>query len=179
MKFKYNLKKIIITLIIIAVLAIGGRFVYSYYCIDKYDIIKPLPAEMPLVIRVDKYGDGHFGAPRRGYRHRGIDLTAEVGTPVLAAKCGWVEKVTYDELSGNYLVIKHRDGTKSYYLHLNKVYVKPKRWVRQGQVVGEVGKTGNADAADMMTHLHFEIRKDKRAVNILKVYELKDFLASE
>ena len=175
MKFKNSFKNIIVALIIIAVLTIGGRFLYAYYFIDKYDIIKPLPAEVSLAIRVDKYGDGHFGARRRGYKHRGIDLTAELGTPVLAAKGGWVEKVTYDDLSGNYLVLRHRDKTKSYYLHLDKVLVKPKRWVRQGQIIGEVGKTGNADAVDMITHLHFEIRKDKRAVNILKVYDLKDF----
>jgi murein DD-endopeptidase MepM/ murein hydrolase activator NlpD len=179
MKIKYNFKKIIITLTIIALLAIGGRFLYSYYCLDRFDIIKPLPAEIPLVIRVDKYGDGHFAAPRRGYRHRGIDLAAEAGTPVLACRCGWVEKVAYDDLSGHYIVIRHRDGTKSYYLHLDKVLVKPKRWMRQGQVIGEVGKTGNADAADMITHLHFEIRKDKRAINILKVYDLKDFALSD
>ncbi len=179
MKLKYNFKKTIIAVIIIAALVLGACFFYDYYFIDEYDIIKPLPAEIPIVIRVDKYGDGHFGAPRRGYRHRGIDLTAEVGTPVLACKCGWVEKVSYDDLSGSYLVVSHRDGTKSYYLHLNKVYIKPKRWVRQGQVIGEVGKSGNANITDMITHLHFEIRKDKRAINLLKVYDFKDFKASD
>jgi murein DD-endopeptidase MepM/ murein hydrolase activator NlpD len=176
MKLKNKFFKIIIiAVLLIAFLVLGGRFFYAYYFIDKYEIIKPLPAEIPIVIRVDKYGDGHFGAKRRGYRHRGIDLKADVGTPVLACKGGWVEKVTYDDLSGNYLVLAHRDGTKSYYLHLEEVSVKPKRWIRQGQVIGLVGKTGNADAPDMITHLHFEIRKNKRAINILKVYELEDF----
>jgi murein DD-endopeptidase MepM/ murein hydrolase activator NlpD len=175
MKYNANIKKLLVIGLILIFLGLGLNAGYDYYFIDEYEIIKPLPAEIPLEIRVDRYGDGHFGAKRKGYRHRGIDLSAEVGTPVLAAKSGWSEKITYDDLSGNYIVLSHRDGTKSYYLHLDKVLIKPQRWIRQGQVIGLVGKTGNADYEEMIPHLHFEIRKDKRALNILKVFDLEDY----
>jgi murein DD-endopeptidase MepM/ murein hydrolase activator NlpD len=175
MRYDINIKKILLIGLLLVALGIGLNAGYDYYFVDEYAIIKPLPAGVPLEIRVDRYGDGHFGAKRRGYRHRGIDISADVGTPVLAAKSGWSEKVTYDDLSGNYIVLSHRDGTKSYYLHLDKVLINPHRWIRQGQVIGLVGKTGNADCDDMITHLHFEIRKDKRALNILKAFELEDY----
>lgn len=169
---RQRLKIIYFFVLAALVLSLG---LYHYYFTDVYDIIKPLPEDVPLIIRVDKYGSGHFGSSRGHYRHRGIDLAADQGTAVLACKSGWVVKTPYDKLSGNYVVLNHRRGLKSYYLHLDEVLVKKGQWVRQGDVVGTVGKTGNASYDDMITHLHFELRQDGLPVDILEVYELEPY----
>jgi murein DD-endopeptidase MepM/ murein hydrolase activator NlpD len=169
-------KRTVLKIVVITALVFLAAFILCYdYFIDRYYLIKPLPVHIPIKIRVDKYGDGHFGAARSGYRHRGIDILAKVGTPVLACKSGWVKTVDYDKLSGNYIILSHRDNLKSLYLHLSKVFVREYMPVKQGQVIGEVGKTGNASYKDMKTHLHFEIRKNNRPQNILKLYSLESF----
>ena len=166
--------KVLILLVTVSFFIVLGLSLYNnYYYKDTYYIIKPLPCDVPIKIRVDRYGDGHFGAPRHGYKHRGIDILADIGTPVLACKSGRVLKVAYDELSGNYVMIKHKDKLTSLYLHLKDVYVKEGMRLRQGEVIGTVGKTGNARYEGIKPHLHFEVRKDGVAQNILKVYELK------
>ncbi len=171
---KFIRRRLLLTAVVLTVI-LAGFFCYHCYWTDRYDIIKPLPAEIPIIIRMDAYGDGRFGAPRRGYKHRGIDLLAEVGTPVLACKSGRVLKTPYDKLSGNHIVIGHKDGLSSYYLHLKEVYAEKDKRVRQGQVIGSVGKSGNANHRGIKPHLHFEIRKDNAPQDILKIYELKSF----
>lgn len=166
------IRPIIFICIIIFAISLAYVF-YSGYFIDKYEAIKPLPAEIPIKMRTDSYGEGYFGAPRGSYKHRGIDILADVGTHVLACKLGRVIKVSYDELSGNYIVIQHRGDLVSYYLHLKDIYVKEKQRVKQGQIIATVGKSGNARYKSMKPHLHFEIRKDGVAQDVLNIYELK------
>jgi len=103
---------------------------------------------------------GEFGAPRNGGRvHEGFDVTGDCGTPLLAARGGVVKAAAFDPvLYGNYVLI---DATKSkqdlFYAHLTS----PSRAgngerVRTGEVLGDIGQTGNA--ASTPCHLHFEIR---------------------
>ena len=61
---------------------------------------------------------------------------------------------------GNYIIISHRDNIITIYGHLSNIFVRKNDYVRQGQVIGTVGKTGNARAVDMLPHLHFEVRKN-------------------
>lgn len=103
---------------------------------------------------------GEFGAPRSGGRvHEGFDITADCGTPLLAARGGKVKKVGYDPvLYGYYVLI---DGLKTsqdyFYSHLIAPPAVGRRdRVRTAQYVGRVGKTGNA--ASTPCHLHFEVR---------------------
>lgn len=86
--------------------------------------------------------------------HTGIDLVAKEGTIVKAAASGVVEVATYDTEKGNYVEIKHIDGSISSYHHGSAILVEAGDSVNAGDEIMIVGKTGNATG----THLHFEVR---------------------
>ncbi|WP_267433649.1 M23 family metallopeptidase [Sphingomonas sp. GM_Shp_1] len=101
-----------------------------------------------------------WGDPREGgeRQHRGIDLMAPGGTPVVAALPGTVEKLFDSARGGHTLYIRSLDRRWSlYYAHLKSYApgLAEGQRVAQGQVVGYVGDTGNAGAGN--THLHFGI----------------------
>jgi murein DD-endopeptidase MepM/ murein hydrolase activator NlpD len=106
--------------------------------------------------------DGRIGAPRRDsngnyYPHQGIDITAHEGTRVVAAEDGRVIESRWGDDAGNFVVIRHYDGSYTRYLHLKDGWQVPKgTLVRAGQVIGFVGRTGNVPRTED-THLHFEV----------------------
>jgi murein DD-endopeptidase MepM/ murein hydrolase activator NlpD len=110
---------------------------------------------------------GNFGAPRNGGRvHKGFDVTARCGTPLAAATTGTVVKRAYDaRLDGNYVVIRGLGERRKYwYAHMRHPSSFQKGdEVHVGQIVGFVGKTGNARTVGC--HLHFEIHVNGRPVN--------------
>jgi len=85
--------------------------------------------------------------------HRGADITAPGGTPIMAARSGVVLGSTYGSSYGNYVTIAHSDGTRSLYAHMSSRAISPGSTVSAGQVIGYVGSTGSATG----NHLHFEI----------------------
>ena len=87
--------------------------------------------------------------------HRGVDLRGRIGKPVHAVAAGKVVESSYNQFAGNKIAIRHRDGSTSYYMHLNRRSVKRGDWVRSYQVIGTVGKTGRVTGP----HLHFGFRK--------------------
>ena len=105
-----------------------------------------------------------FG-PRKGRPHDGIDIAAPKGTPIRAAERG---KVIYSDngLSGygNLIIIRHSGGFHTVNGHNSRNRVDVDAWVSKGQVIAEVGNTGRATGY----HLHFEIRKNERAVDPMK-----------
>jgi murein DD-endopeptidase MepM/ murein hydrolase activator NlpD len=136
---------------------------------DKHYFICPIEYKSDIIIRNDHRGDGTFASSRSGRRmHKGLDLLAEVGTPVLTAKSGKVISATQNKGMGKYIIIQHRDNIITIYGHLSNIFVRRGDFVRQGQVIGSVGKTGNARAADMLPHLHFEVRKNGVPVDPLE-----------
>ncbi len=84
--------------------------------------------------------------------HRGIDYAAATGTPVFAAGDGRVTTASYNNASGNYVVVQHGQAYTTKYLHLSKKHVKKGQRVKQGQIIGKVGSTGYATGP----HLHYE-----------------------
>lgn len=98
-----------------------------------------------------------WGAPRAGgHRHEGVDIMAEAGTPVRAAAAGTIVKLFTSKRGG--ITIYQRDVSGRYvlyYAHLRgyAVGLKEGMEVEQGQVIAEVGQTGNATTP----HLHFEV----------------------
>lgn len=99
-----------------------------------------------------------FGAPRdRGRRrHHGVDIFAEKGTPVLAVVDGEIFHRGVDNLGGN--VVWQWDPDRRlriYYAHLEDWAVRSGERVKQGEVVGWVGNTGNAITTP--PHLHFGV----------------------
>jgi len=102
-----------------------------------------------------------FG-PRSGGHHRGIDILAPAGTPVLAAARGYVSYAGNGMRGyGNAVILDHGDGLSTLYGHLETIRVKSAEVVKTGDVVGTVGRTGNATTS----HLHFELRVDREAVD--------------
>ncbi len=137
-----------------------------YYYRDQKEWVSPLPSEKGILIRQDSSGGGEFGAKRNGgRRHQGIDLLAEVGTPVYAVRSGWVRVGEVPRGMGKFVTVTHRKGLRTLYGHLSEVYVRDHRRVRQGELIGAVGKTGNAAGRSVSAHLHFELRQRRSVLD--------------
>lgn len=86
--------------------------------------------------------------------HFGIDITAPLGTPIMAAQAGEVVFAGWDIWGlGNALKIKHADGTVTVYGHNQRLLVRAGQQVSQGQTIAHMGSTGNSTGP----HLHFEV----------------------
>ncbi|MCQ9207542.1 MAG: M23 family metallopeptidase [Omnitrophica bacterium] len=124
------------------------------------EVSEELSGAQGLPIRNDEQGDGWFGAKRNGNRkHLGLDLAAKLGSPVYAAKSGWARISNVPDGYGKLVLINHPGHWQTRYGHLSEFAVKKLQWVRQGDVIGFIGKTGNAGSSDIVSHLHFEIRR--------------------
>lgn len=93
--------------------------------------------------------------------HSGLDISAPHGTPVVSAAAGVVVSVNGNAGAayGNYIVVRHTTGIYTLYAHLSATRVSVGQAVGAGQVIGNVGSTGNASGP----HLHFEVRTDPSA----------------
>lgn len=153
-----------------AVIAAGAYFAFNYfYFLDKFPFVSPLDKNLKLSLRSDAYGQGYFGARRAGgRRHNGIDFSAPIGTNVRAVKGGWVVAARQSRGLGKYVEIFHGDGLISLYGHLDSIKVSVLERVVQGQVIGTVGKTGNANYKRMTPHLHLELIRNGQAVDPVK-----------
>lgn len=83
----------------------------------------------------------------------GMAIRAALGGQVIVAKGGGAWNGGY----GNYIVIKHNNGTQTLYAHLSSMSVGSGEYVEQGQTIGGMGNTGKSTG----THLHFEVRGGK------------------
>ena len=128
-------------------------------------VVPPVDAR-PLVIRQDAKGDGRFQSPRSGHRrHQGIDLVAPLDSPVRAVRSGTVLQVGMHRGLGRFIELQHRHGVRTRYAHLQTAGVEPGQRVRQGAVIGAVGKTGNARHAWITPHLHLEVLQDGEPID--------------
>jgi len=75
--------------------------------------------------------------------HKGTDFAAPIGTPILATANGTVVESTQRGGNGKYVKIKHSDTYSTQYLHMRNQAVKKGQFVKQGDVIGYVGMTGN------------------------------------
>lgn len=91
--------------------------------------------------------------PRWGAFHHGIDLAKPTGTPLKAMSSGIVTFAGQQQGYGNIVQIRYWDGTVSYYGHMNAIAVTVGQPVLPGQVVGQLGNTGQSTGP----HLHLEI----------------------
>jgi murein DD-endopeptidase MepM/ murein hydrolase activator NlpD len=126
----------------------GGKFP------DKtLDLIWPVEGKI-----VDVFEESH------DRRHQGIDISSPLGTPIKASYSG---KVIYSNNTirgyGNLIILRHSEGFVTVYAHNQINLVEEGTWVKKGQIIGKVGKTGRATGP----HLHFEIRKNNKAVDPL------------
>ncbi len=153
------------------VLFYSGFLGYSYYrgywpvsepAEYVFEFAEPVSYNGELIIRNDSMGAGHFGAPRGGGRrmHNGVDLYAPLGTPVAAAERGVAETGNHPGGYGLFIRLHHENDYVTVYAHLSKILVEDDDFVERGDIIGKVGRTGNADYDNMEPHLHFEIRKN-------------------
>lgn len=104
---------------------------------------------------VDTFSQARAGGSRL---HDAIDIMAPLGTPVLAASAGTIEKLFYSDDGGNTIYVRSPDRTRIYYYaHLDRYArgIHEGLKLRRGQAIGTVGYTGNANPD--APHLHFEI----------------------
>jgi hypothetical protein len=128
----------------------GGRF---------HVIIEKEPSlEFPVAGRTSRSIGSFFGDPREGgrRRHRGVDIFARRGTPVVAASEAYVSRVDTTPVGGR--VVWLRDSRRQasiYYAHLHEILATEGTRVRPGDTLGLVGNTGNARTTP--PHLHFAV----------------------
>jgi murein DD-endopeptidase MepM/ murein hydrolase activator NlpD len=133
----------------------------------KYPLIWPL--QQGTITQVFGPSSYPFEPPGFGYPHfhTGIDISYKQGTPILAADDGVVVAATTSLINGqmvgygNYVIIAHRNNFFSLYGHLLGFQVKAGDTVRQGQLIGYEGSTGNSTGP----HVHFEYRYGGQPTN--------------
>jgi len=106
--------------------------------------------------------------------HKGIDIGAPMGAPILASADGVVNDTGWDDGGyGNFVELKHADGSLTLYGHASRVVVIKGQQVTQGQLIAEVGSTGRSTGP----HLHFEIQPDgKQAADPMAFLPSNNFI---
>jgi|DewCreStandDraft_4_1066084.scaffolds.fasta_scaffold02977_9 hypothetical protein len=126
----------------------------------KYDLPFIMPVNDPVI-------SSNFGKTRKydeiniGWRHKGIDISAPVGTKIRVANHGRVVAAFAGKAYGNTVIIDHGGGIYSFYFHMDDVYVRTDDKVFKGDIIGTVGNTGVSTGP----HLHFQINVFKVPVN--------------
>ena len=97
--------------------------------------------------------------------HKGTDFAAPTGTPIMATADGRVEKSSYSRANGYYIKIKHNNIYSTQYLHMQKNgRVKKGQHVKQGDVIGRIGMSGNTSGP----HVCYRFWKNNRQVDPFK-----------
>lgn len=96
--------------------------------------------------------------------HRGTDYAAPVGTPIMATADGTVTESTRKGGNGKYVKIRHNGTYSTQYLHMKKQNVRRGDFVRQGDVIGWIGMTGNTSGP----HVCYRFWKNGRQVDPLR-----------
>lgn len=109
------------------------------------------------------HGYGWRKDPFTGKRafHRGIDIVAPAGTPILASADGVVTAAGRDGGYGKKVDLSHGYGYLTRYAHMSEVLVRPGQRITRGETIGRVGSTGRSTSP----HLHYEVFRDGRRIN--------------
>ena len=95
--------------------------------------------------------------------NNGIDIRAKEGTGVVASHDGKVVYASRFYGYGNIVIIDHENGYHTLYAHLSTIEVMNREKIKQGEIIGRVGTSGTVSEST----LHFEIRRDGRAIDPL------------
>jgi len=96
--------------------------------------------------------------------HKGTDYAAPIGTPIMTTANGTVIESRYKGANGNYVKVRHNATYTTQYLHMSKRAVKVGQVVKQGDVIGYIGMTGNTGGP----HVCYRFWKNGRQVDPLK-----------
>jgi murein DD-endopeptidase MepM/ murein hydrolase activator NlpD len=168
------------TEVLFASLTVGGE-TKKYYrfvtpddsVVDFYDetgkSAKKFLVRKPVNNAIMRSGFGGRRHPILGFTkmHTGVDWATPYGTPIFASGNGVVEKVGWEGGYGKYVRLKHNNGYETAYGHMSAFAkgMEIGKRVRQGQVIGFVGSTGQSTGA----HVHYEILVNGRFVDPLRV----------
>jgi murein DD-endopeptidase MepM/ murein hydrolase activator NlpD len=163
-----------------ASLTVGGE-TKKYYrfqtpddsVVDYYDetgkSAKKFLVRKPVNNAIMRSGFGSRRHPILGYvkMHTGVDWATPYGTPIFASGNGVVETAGWEGGYGNYVKLKHNNGYETAYGHMSAFAkgLEPGKRVRQGQVIGFVGSTGQSTGA----HVHYEILVNGRFVDPMRI----------
>lgn len=126
------------------------------------------PSLFPVKNATKKDISSHFGEKaNRTKSHNGIDIKANVGTPVFATSDGIVSKASMQGGWGNLIVLIHANGYETWYAHLNGFKIAEKDQVKKGDIIGYVGNTGLSTGP----HLHYEVKQHGKHLNPLNYLE--------
>ena len=121
----------------------------------------PLPSSPLALARPVAAPIGDPFGPRGSRFHAGIDLSADSGVPVAAARSGQVVFAGWRGGWGKLVTLAHGSGVRTMYAHLSRIDVALGARVAAGATIGLVGSTGNSTGP----HLHFEVRVRGAAVD--------------
>jgi len=97
-----------------------------------------------------------------GAVHTGVDISSPYGSPVVATADGVVGVAGHMSGYGRLVILRHgKSNLSTYYAHLSEFFVRPNQVVRQGDVIGRVGRSGRTTSA----HLHYEVRRNHTPLN--------------
>jgi len=166
--------------VLFASLTVGGeaKKYYRYVSpddgiVDYYDetgkSAKKFLVRKPVNDGIMRSGFGSRRHPILGYTkmHTGVDWAAPMGTPIYASGNGMVEKAGWESGYGKYIRLKHNNGYETAYGHMTAFArgMEPGVKVRQGQVIGFVGSTGQSTGP----HVHYEILVNSRFVDPMRI----------
>lgn len=141
---------------------------------DKEKMSVAIPAIWPIPKSALKSGIGAYGRRlhpiyKRYIDHKGIDMSANTGTPIYATGNGTIEMTDIGRRRSGYgqqVLIDHGFGYQTRYAHLSKILVEEGQQVVRGEVIGEVGNTGGSTGP----HLHYEVLYMKRNVDPINYF---------
>ncbi|MDO4438735.1 MAG: peptidoglycan DD-metalloendopeptidase family protein [Eubacteriales bacterium] len=134
---------------------------YETKSLGDISFIWPLPSSSRIT---SKFGDRESPTEGASSNHKGVDIGAPKGSPIIAAAAGDVVIATYSASAGNYVMINHGGGVYTVYMHMNSISCKVGDSIEKGGSVGTVGSTGYSTGP----HLHFGIRNNGTYIDPLK-----------
>ena len=130
---------------------------------SKKAILLATPSLWPVWGQISsRFGDTRLSAYSGGTRpHKGLDIAAPRGTPIVAPSDGVVSYVGQESDVGRLMLVDHGHGIFTMYGHLNKAFVRRGDKISKGQTIAAVGSSGNCTGP----HLHYEVRILGKQVN--------------
>jgi murein DD-endopeptidase MepM/ murein hydrolase activator NlpD len=132
------------------------------YFEDKRSIYASTPADWPVRGWVTSpFGSRISPITGKMQFHEGMDIAAQIGTPVFATADGVVIKAGFEASYGDMVELSHGYGLKTIFGHNSRLNVKPGQHVKRGDIIAYVGDTGSSTGP----HLHYEVRLNSLPVN--------------
>jgi len=152
----------------------------EYWDTTVYNPYKDVTVIFPFQL---KFNDSNYSSPisrnkvvtsRYGWRnrraHKGIDIDLITGDSVVAMFDGIVRFAKYNTGHGRTVIVRHYNGLETVYAHLSRYAVKANDTVKQGQLLGKGGTSGNARGS----HLHLVINYHGLAINPEYLFDFTD-----